>query len=212
MKTKLQLILYFVCLPNDLLGWLAVLLIRALWGERLSWDTPGSQISKKFPRGRPGGPVLSVDLKEGSFPVAEGTWPKGFYLKKVAKQKRSHPVSWGGTTLGHAIFYGPGRRAPAGGKWSLIQVHEHVHVEQFEAAMLRSFIVGLIVAIGGQSTASLVLGLIIWSLGYLLMGAANWTTAVLRGEDAYRGSHHEEAAYAIDDLYERELEQESIGG
>lgn len=205
MKTKLHLLLYFVCLPVDLLSWLAMLFIRFAWGNGLRWETPQSI-------GRPGGPVLSVELSEGSWPVTPGTWPKGFYIHHIDKRRPSHPMTWGGTTLGHAIMYGPGRRAIEGERWAPVQVHEHVHVEQFEAAMLRSFIVGLLVAIlgsiWGQSTASICIGLLIWALGYVLMGAANWTTAVLRGEDAYRGSHHEEAAYAIDDLYEQEQEKE----
>lgn len=209
MKTWRHLILYFVCLPVDLLSWTVILFMRAAWGERLEWETPKAI-------GRPGGPVLSVDLSEGSWPVSPGTWPKGWYLKRESKKEPSHPRTWGGTTLGHAIFYGPGRRAPLGLPWAPVQVHEHVHVEQFEAAMLRSFLVGLAVAVlahlWGQSTAFWILGGVIWFLGYPLMGAANWTTALLRGEDAYRGSHHEEAAYAIDDLYEQEMarkEQES---
>jgi hypothetical protein len=32
--------------------------------------------------------------------------------------------------------------------------------------------------------------------------AANFIVALLRGEKGYRGSHHEEAAYDNDELYE----------
>lgn len=195
MKSKLQIILYVTSFPMDLFGWFVVLLMRLLWGENLRWESPFRDGG-----GRPGGPVLTCDLKPGSFPVAQGRWPKGFYLHR---RDGKEPVSWGATTFGHAIFYGPGRRKPD--RWLPIQVHEHVHVEQYEAAMLGSAIAGLIVALFGMSW----IGLVLWALGGLFMGTANWTTAVLRGEDAYRGSHHEEAAYAIDDAYaaaEREKE------
>jgi hypothetical protein len=192
MKTWRHILLYLVCLPADLVGWSIVLFARLAWGEKLTWETPKSI-------GRPGGPVLTCDLREDSWPVTPGKWPKGFYLQKTERQKGSHPHTWGGTTFGHAIFYGPGRRGFPEDPWEPIQVHEHVHVEQFEAAMLRSALVGLVVALGGQTT----LGLVIWCLGYVLMLVASWVTAILRGEDPYRGSHHEEAAYAIDEVYER---------
>lgn len=186
-------LLYLTSLPNDLVGWLVVLFIRYAWGERLEWESPRSQ-------GLPGGPVLVCEIREGSWAVTPGTWPKGFYL---IREPGTHPRTWEGTTLGHAIFYGPGRRARDGERWRKVQVHEHVHVEQSEAAMLGSFIVGVAIALWGQSTAAVIFGCVVWSLGVVLMGAANWTTAVLRGEDAYRGSHHEEAAYAIDAHYEK---------
>lgn len=178
MKRWTHALLYVVCFPQNLVSWLAVLVIRALWGEDLEWESP-TEI------GRPGGPVLTVSLREDS-------WPSRTWYRK-----------WGGTTLGHAIMYAHGRRARAGERWEPIQVHEHVHVEQFEAAMLKSLVVGLAVAIMLHSIAGVMFGVAIWSTGYVAMGAANWTTAWLRGEDPYRGSHHEEAAYAIDEIYER---------
>ena len=171
--------LYAVCFPQDVVSWLMILAIRALWGESLEWESPAEM-------GRPGGPVLTVTLRKDS-------WPSRTWYRK-----------WGGTTFGHAIMYAHGRRARAGERWKPIQVHEHVHVEQFEAAMLQSLIVGSSVAILMHSSAGLVLGAVIWLMGYVAMGAANWTTAWFRGEDPYRGSHHEEAAYAVDDRYEEQ--------
>ena len=113
------------------------------------------------------GPSLWCDLKPDSWPAR--TW----YEK------------WGGISSEDG--------------WRDIQHHEHRHVEQFEAAMLRSFIVGgsnaVVLAALGHPIAALVVGLVTWWAGYLLMGIANWLTAALRGEDPYRGSHHEEAAY-----------------
>jgi hypothetical protein len=39
--------------------------------------------------------------------------------------------------------------------------------------------------------------------GYLFFLVSGWLVAVLRGENAYSGSQHEEAAYAIAEKYER---------
>jgi hypothetical protein len=198
MKTWRHGFLYAVCLPWDLLMWGLVLVIRALWGTRLEWENPRENIA--IDRSKvPGGPSLTCELKPGSFPVTPGKWPKGWYLKGGR--------SWGGTTLGHAIFYGPKKRPEKGKPWAPVQVHEHIHVEQYEAAMLRAFVIAVLVAAVGQSIASYWLAGAVWFTGYFQMGAANWTTAWFRGENPYRGSHHEEAAYALDDDYEQELKE-----
>jgi len=148
MKTKRHILLYFVCLPWDLLMWGIIVLIRGLWGERLEWENPrDNSIAKP---GTPGAPSLTCNLKQGSWPVSEGKWPKGWYLQKFSDGS-TYP--WGGTTLGHAIFYGPNKRADQGKPWNPVQVHEHVHVEQYEASMLRAFVVACLVAAVGQSTA-----------------------------------------------------------
>lgn len=190
-----------------LVAWPGVLLIYVLWGENLRWENRRKFIPFR-PDGKPapGGPVLTCSLWEGSFPVTRGRWPKGFYLQRIERQRRSHYVSWGGTTLGHAVFYGPGRTEP--GMWTPLQEHEiGVHVEQYEASMLHSLIVGAAVALAWQTSAGIWLGVAIWATGFLQMLAANWTTAWLRGEDPYRGSAHEEAAYAIEELYGRQRAQ-----
>lgn len=200
--TARHVLLYLVALPWDLLAWLAVLVVRLLWGEDLRWENRRNHITKK-PDGRPapGGPVLACTIRPGSWPVdPSARWPGGWYLIKTQRQEKSHPRTWGGTTFGHGMIIGPGRSTP--GEWTALEEHEiGVHVEQFEGAMLHGFLVGLAVALVGQSSASLVLGLIIWGTSWLQFLAANWTTAWLRGEDPYRGSAHEEAAYAIDELY-----------
>jgi hypothetical protein len=135
-------------------------------------------------------------MKAGSFPVVPGIFPKGWYFRK----KSNRP--WGGTTLGHGIFYGPDGRHGSGG-WTGTQAHEHIHVEQYEVSMLRSFIVGLIVGIVlmvlGHPVVSIVIFLGVWTTGYLMMGVSGWLTAVLRGEEAYWGSTHEESARVQDD-------------
>jgi hypothetical protein len=195
-------ILYFVCLPWDLLvAWPVVLLVRLLWGEDLWWEKPPAYTRE---RGGGGGPVLTCKIKKGSFPVTEGTWPKGWYLRKGEDGKYR---SWGGTTLGHGIFYGA-TVVRVQGKWLRVQAHEHIHVEHHEVSCLRSFIVGLVaggVVLGlGSPWAALGLFLGIWATGYLMMGVSGWLTAVLRGEPHYWGSTHEESARAQDDgLVER---------
>lgn len=199
LKVKRHLLLYFVCLPWDLLMWGLVFCIWALWGTRLEWENSRDNPEGDAEEG-PGGPCLTCGLKPKSWPVSKGRWPKGWYLKENGRP-------WGGTTLGHAIFYGPFKRPLKGQSWKSVQVHEHVHVEQYEAAMLRSFWVACVVVLIGQSTAFVWLAAIIWLTGYFQMGVANWTTAWLRGENPYRGSHHEEAAYAIDDDYEGKIEE-----
>lgn len=187
-------ILYLVGLPWDLLvAWPVVLLIRALWGEDLRWETPPPYDRKK---GGGGGPCLSCRIRENSFPVTEGTFPKGWYLHKASGRP------WGGTSLGHGVFYGPsGRKGPS--DWTRTQAHEHVHVEQAEVSSLRSFMVGLTTGIVlwslGHPIAGTVMFVAVWTVGYLMMGIAGWLTAVFRGEEAYWGSTHEESARAQDD-------------
>lgn len=189
MKSRWQLLLYMTSLPMDIVGWLVVLFVRVAWGENLRWESPYARTGGKLP----GGPVLSCDIRAGSFPVTAGRWPRGFYL-----QRRN--ASWRGTSIGHSVFYGPGWSRLKG--WAPTQVHEHVHVEQYEAAMLGAFVLGVALALVGMP----IIGAFVWSTGGLVMLLANWTTAMLRGEDAYRGSHHEEAAYAIAAAYEEEKE------
>ena len=176
MRGKARWALYLFALPWNLtVAWPVVLLVRALWGTDLRWETP--------PRPRPGNAALVCNLRADSWPAR--TWY----------------APWGGTSLGHGIFYNA-RFAQAGG-WSRIQAHEHVHVEQFEVAMLGSAISGAVAAavlLGlGHPLAAWLTGLGLWWAGYLLMGLSGWTVAYLRGEPAYRGSAHEESAYAQTD-------------
>jgi hypothetical protein len=198
-------ILYLICLPWDLfVAWPVVLLIRLFWGEELRWEKPPPYTRE---HGGGGGWVLTCKIRKGSFPVTEGTWPKGWYLRTGKDGKKR---SWGGTALGHGIFYGANvnRVVRSAGehtfvKWLRVQAHEHIHVEQAEVAMLRAFIVGLVSGIVllalGHPLAALFTFLGIWTAGYLMMGVAGWLTAVLRGEPHYWGSTHEESARAQDD-------------
>lgn len=187
-------ILYAICLPWDaLVGWPIVLAIRALWGKELRWETPPPYDEK---RGGGGGPCLTCQIKPGSLPVTPGVFPKGWYFNK------KYNAPWGGTTLGHAIFYGPNGRTTVD-DWTCTQAHEHVHVEQAEVAMVRGLVEGLMAGVVlwplGHPVAGTVVFLSLWFTGYLMMGLAGWLTAVFRGEEAYWGSTHEESARAQTD-------------
>lgn len=189
-----HLILYFVALPwNLLVAWPVVLLVRVFWGKNLRWETPPPYTRVK---GGGGGPVLTCQMRPGSFPVTPGKWPRGWYLRS---RDEDNPVPWGGTALGHGIFYGPLVQMD---HWSRTRAHEHIHVEQHEVACLGSFIVGIAVLVTllalGHPTAAWVLFLFLWTTGYLMMGVAGWLAAMLRGEPAYWGSSHEESARAQD--------------
>lgn len=209
--------------------WPLVLIIRLLWGQNLRWE-------RNPDPGKGDGPSLWCDLKPDSWPTRtwyahyERSGMLGSFLGWVTrKEPRKRPESqkerygtyytWGATTLGHGGFYSAGQVDPEE-PWSRIQEHEHVHVEQFEASMLRGFLVAVIVAVQllalGHPWFALGNFLFLWWMGYWWMGIANWSTAAMRGEDAYRGSHHEESAYNQDDHWqqsvaagEREREKET---
>jgi hypothetical protein len=140
----------------DLIAWLAVILLWALWGTRLHWCEG-----------------LWFEFKPGSWPMR--TWYK----------------KWGGTTFGHG---GPLRPGGAGGAGidTAIEKHEHVHVEQYEASMLASFLIAIAVAI----TGSFALACSIWVSGGFLYYMCSIIQALLRGENPYTGSHLEESAYS----------------
>jgi len=180
MKWLRRLVTFLVALPNDLLvGWPAILLIRLFWGEHLRWEDE----------------ALVCQLRKDSWPAR--SWYRHKVDGKYEKRADGSWRTWGATTLGHAIFYGPGhalRGAPE--HYLRIQRHEHVHVEQCEEAMLRSFLAGVAVAI---ATHHHVLAAAIWTFGYIAMGTCGWAVAWLRGENPYRGSQHEESAYAQED-------------
>ena len=113
--------------------------------------------------------VLSVEMRHDSWPVR--TWYRG----------------WSATTLGHAIIFAPNPRVHT-------ITHEHVHVKQFEAAMIASWAVGT----GTWLLSGMPwLGIGIWTLGAVVAYGAAVVGAFLRGEPIYRGNHLEEAAYSI---------------
>ncbi len=217
---KSHIVLYITSAIWDLLiCWPVVVLLRLFWGENLRWER------NRDPKTMDG-LSLWCDLKKGSWPTRTwyGKFESGNWLSflKGGKPIINHENrqeryglyrTWGGTTLGHGGFYGPGVAEPEG--WTRTQDHEHHHVEQFEASMLRSFVVGLVLAIAllavGHPVLALVLGLLYWWSGGFLYGVSSAITAALRGEDGYRGSHIEEAAYKLDDDWRDGLPKKDEG-
>lgn len=186
-----HVLLYVLSLPWDLLiAWPWVLLVRLFWGEDLRWENRRNHIKEVDGKPAPGGPVLAATLSDGSWPVNPDKPFGGWY------------EGWGGTAVGHGVMFGVGTESV--GTWTSLEEHEiGVHVEQFEASMFQAFMVAVAVALVGQSTASSVLALILWFTGFLQMLVSRWVAAWWRGEDPYTGSAHEEAAYAVDEAYER---------
>jgi hypothetical protein len=119
----------------------------------------------------------------------DGVWCE---LKYDSWPSRTWYKGWGGTTLGHGGFYASGFTGDKGLDTST-EIHEHIHVEQYEAAMLGSFLVSVVAFLIFHSWW-FCLGA--WSSGYLVMGISNWLQAWFRGESLYMGSAHEESAYA----------------
>ncbi len=130
-----------------------------------------------------------------------GVWCE---LKETSWPVRTWYSEYGGTTFGHGGILGPGY---SGGKGidTLVERHEDVHVEQHEVAMLVAFLsAGAALAVLLQHPFSFwtwVLPLAVWCSGWPVYLISSWTVAFLRGEAVYRGSSHEEAAYAMVEKY-----------
>lgn len=196
-----QYFIYLFTLPWDLLTWPAILFIRLFWGQNLCWERAPEN----------GSWCLTVDLKPDSWPAR--TWytykiKKNGKKQKIPNRPDVHDIygpyrTWAGTVLSpHSIMYGPGRRVP--GKWWGVQHHEHIHSEQGEASMLYAFwftLPPLIYGLVYSLTGLWVMSLILWVLSFIIMVVVNTLTAVLRGEPAYMGSHHEEHAYKSTEVF-----------
>ncbi len=121
----------------------------------------------------------------------EGLWCE---VKKGSWVANKWAVKWAGLTLGHGGIYGPGHSGGPGID-THVELHEHIHVEQYEAAMLSSFTIGIAMLASGSVWW---MCLAVWLLGGPWAYIASLVQAWLRGEDMYRGSHLEEAAYSQD--------------
>jgi hypothetical protein len=173
--------------PADVLSWLVLLLMWLLWGTKLHWNEG-----------------LWFEFKPNSWPT--NTW----YRIKIGGVHKHNPVelqptlgrwrTWGGTTFVHGGFYGPGRSGGEGTDTN-VEVHEHVHVEFAEAAMLLALLAALIVFIlcawFGRLDVGAWAGGIMWATGATTSYASRLIQAWVRGEDPYEGSVEEEAAYSI---------------
>lgn len=127
-------------------------------------------------------------------------WKHGvltFELKRDSWPQRTWYAGWGGTTFGHGIMFAVDHL-----DWDPIWLHELVHVEQFEAECLQNTIFFAICTLLGFWWV----GLIWWAGAPLLGVLAGYTTAWLRGEEFYMGSHLEEAARAVATCRKRNIE------
>jgi len=117
---------------------------------------------------------------------------------------------WAGTTLGHGGFLAPGRAGKKGID-TPTEFHEHIHVEQYEGAMLQSFIYGVIVVsvltLYTHVIAGAVLGGAIWLSGGMLSYGCSAVQAWLRGESLYMGGTKEESAYAQTEKWNKKRPQ-----
>jgi len=168
-----HLLVYAYCLAADLVCWLIVLTLWIFAGK---------------------GAVLLVQ---------NGLWvaiPRTSLLAKTIFN------GIGGGTMGHGGWY---LRDLIGkdGIDTALEFHEHIHVEQFESIMLAvsNILLGFVVNLGirGQLYDIWPMVLFYWALGGLIGVFSNWVVALLRGEEAYRGSAHEEAAYALEKEFKK---------
>lgn len=195
-------VLYAASLPFDLLvGWPVVLLVRILWGRNLE-VVDG---------------ILRCEIRPESYPLggktdlsgrlyASSRWPSGWYLYNRAEaMARIEPVHpWGGTSLGHAQFFGPSRIS------ARTDAHETHHTRQVEAFNLFGVLIALVfVAIG-----HLWIGVVAWTLTGGVLPLAGFAAAWLRSDSrgAYRGSPFEVGAYAVGDAEEQTVHTLDMSG
>ena len=137
----------------------------------------------------------------------EGLWCE---LKPKSWPMRTWYKEWAGTTFGHGGFYAPGKAGEKGID-TATEFHEHVHVEQYEGAMLHSFIYGvtafLTLAYCGHIFTGVVGGSVIWLSGGALSYGCSAIQAVLRGEAYYLGGTKEESAYAQTEKWKKKRPQ-----
>jgi len=147
---------------------------------------------------------LAVSLIRGFFGGEKLHWQNGLW----GEMKKDSWFTSLGICLGHGGLYAKGHLGDEGIDTPTEFHEQEVHVEQFEAAMFRAFLIGLSVFILltalNHFAAGLTAGVVYNLLGWWFYVATNWFTAKVRGEDYYWGSHHEESAYAQTEKWERE--------
>jgi hypothetical protein len=140
------------------------------------------------------------------------TWEDGVLRCRAKKDSwldRTYGKKWGAVTLSpHAILYMPMKLWPEElEEPSRTQYHEHIHVEQGEAAQLAAFLEAILLAvvllIVWEPVWATVVPVLLWGTGHARKSGAGNLTAILRGEKGsggygggYIGSHTEEAARA----------------
>jgi hypothetical protein len=119
--------------------------------------------------------------------------PNGPGLYALTLDVRRLPGEIAAVTIApHVIFYRSGRHFGQG--WSVLQDHEHEHVEQYEGACLMG---AALAAIALGFGARWFVALAIWAPAPWLFMLAGYAIAWLRGEDLYSGSINEESAYVL---------------
>lgn len=116
-------------------------------------------------------------------------WKEGVFvteLKTDSWPMRTWYKPWGGTCFGYGVMLAPGMS-------SSVLKHELIHTEQLEAGASAGLILGIICSI---VTLNVLPVLICW----LFMGVFSYLgaslIAFLKGKEAYKGNHLEEAARA----------------
>jgi len=131
----------------------------------------------------------------------EGLWCE---FKPTSWPMRTWYRRWGGTTFVWGGILAPGRAGELGVIDTQTEIHEHIHLEQAEAAQLASFIYGLSVLLMWRTTEAAIYGLVIWVGGAAFIYCCTMLQAWFRGEEPYRGNHLEEAAYGLTRLRRKE--------
>lgn len=187
-----RLFIYIWTFPSDIFTWLVVLVIRLFWGNKLHWNEG-----------------LWCELNPFSWPARTWYRIKDENGNVILNELENRPkfgtwVTWGGTCFGHGGFYGPGRMNDTKEIDTKTEFHEHIHVEQVEVNMFANFILAIIAFIycffNINLNSTIVISLVTWLLGVILIPLGGWVVAWFRGEDPYRGSQHEESAYAQTNL------------
>lgn len=127
-----------------------------------------------------------------------GSWAVTAHLKLDSWPARTWYEGWGGTTFGHFLMLSPFMKDD---RLERLLMHEFVHVEQFEIGC----VFGAVVMLASPLLFPIIgywFPLVMWAASSVLYAACGYATAWLRGEPAYRGSAHEEAAYDAVTAYE----------
>jgi len=127
-------------------------------------------------------------------------WLRGLWLalKEDSWFVHSPYKKWGGTTFGNGGILRDRNVGDLDEIDTPTEFHEHVHTEQFEVASLGAFIsFGLCTILTGSAWFLIPM----WFSGFPILLISGWLQALIRGESAYRGSQHEESAYAQEELW-----------
>lgn len=122
-------------------------------------------------------------------------WCEGLWCELKSESIISKKWNYAGITLGHGGLYGDGY---SGGKGvdTDTEVHELIHVEQYEVSMCVAFVAAQIIFWSRMDMVGLFFGAIFWVAGWGIVYGAASLQAWLRGENYYTGNVFEESAYS----------------